>query len=250
MEIDLNADLGEGMDCDDAILDCVTSANIACGGHAGDAASMRTAVRAALARGVALGAHPGYPDREGFGRRDMALPPAEVTELVRAQVRALADIAAAEGARLVHVKPHGALYNQAARDVALAEAVVAGIAAVDPTLTVVGLAGGALTRAARAHGMPAAEEAFADRAYLDDGALAPRGLAGAVLDDPQQALAQAVRMLTDGAVTALSGHEVALRADTLCLHGDGAHALALARRLRGELEARGVAVRALPLRGR
>jgi UPF0271 protein len=243
--IDLNADLGEGGADDLAILDCVSSVNIACGGHAGDAGSMRTAVQAAVARGVAVGAHPSYADRAHFGRRDMQLAPQALHELLVAQISALATIAASAGTRLRHVKPHGALYNQASRDPALADTVVQAIAAIDRSLFVVGLSGGALTRAARAVGMTALDEVFADRAYTDDGELAPRGLPGALLEGPEAALAQAMRLIEQGQVHTLSGNLIALRADTVCLHGDGPHALALARLLRRTLEQKHIAVRAL-----
>ncbi|SMF35651.1 5-oxoprolinase subunit PxpA [Pseudogulbenkiania subflava] len=244
MEIDLNADLGEGCGDDAAILDCVSSANIACGWHAGDADTMRAAVRAAKARGVAVGAHPSFPDREHFGRRAMQLPPGTVYSGVLYQIGALQAIARGEGVRLTHVKPHGALYNQAARDPQLAAAIVRAAQAADPALAVVGLAGSELVRQARGAGLRALDEVFADRAYQADGSLAPRGSPGAVIEDEEEALAQTLQMITQGRVTALDGSSVALHADTVCLHGDGAHAVAFARRLRRELLARGLTLRA------
>ncbi|EEG10057.1 5-oxoprolinase subunit PxpA [Pseudogulbenkiania ferrooxidans] len=244
MDIDLNADLGEGCGDDAAILDCVSSANIACGWHAGDAATMRTAVQAAKARGVAVGAHPSFPDREHFGRRAMQLPPDTVYSDVLYQIGALQAIARGEGVRLTHVKPHGALYNQAARDPQLAAAIVRAVRAADPALAVVGLAGSELVRQARGAGLRALDEVFADRAYQADGSLAPRGTPGALIEDEDEALAQTLQMITEGRVTALDGSRVALRADTVCLHGDGAHAVAFARRLRRELLARGLNLRA------
>ncbi|MBI3145032.1 MAG: 5-oxoprolinase subunit PxpA [Pseudogulbenkiania sp.] len=244
MEIDLNADLGEGCGDDEAILDCVSSANIACGWHAGDADTMRAAVLAAKARGVAVGAHPSFPDREHFGRSAMQLPADTVYSGVLYQIGALQAIARAEGVRLSHVKPHGALYNQAARDPLLAAAIVKAVRAADPALAVVGLAGGELVRQARAAGLRALDEVFADRAYLADGSLAPRGTPGAVIEDEAQALAQTLQLITRGTVTALDGSTVTLRADTVCLHGDGAHAVAFARLLRRELLAQGLILRA------
>ncbi|WP_024304421.1 5-oxoprolinase subunit PxpA [Pseudogulbenkiania sp. MAI-1] len=244
MDIDLNADLGEGCGDDEAILDCVSSANVACGWHAGDADTMRAAVRAAQARGVAVGAHPSFPDREHFGRRAMQLPADTVYSGVLYQIGALQAIARGEGVRLTHVKPHGALYNQAARDPQLAAAIVAAVRAADPGLAVVGLSGGELVRQARAAGLRALNEVFADRAYLADGSLAPRGTPGALIEDEAQALAQTLQMITQGCVTALDGSTVALAADTVCLHGDGPHAVAFARRLRHELLARGLSLRA------
>ncbi|BAK78637.1 LamB/YcsF family protein [Pseudogulbenkiania sp. NH8B] len=244
MDIDLNADLGEGCGDDAAILDCVSSANIACGWHAGDAAAMRAAVQAAKARGVAVGAHPSFPDREHFGRSTMQLPPDTVYSGVLYQIGALQAIARGEGVRLSHVKPHGALYNQAARDPQLAAAIVRAVQAADPALAVVGLAGSELVRQARGAGLRALDEVFADRAYQADGSLAPRGTPGALIEDEDEALAQTLQMITEGRVTALDGSRVALRADTVCLHGDGAHAVAFARRLRRELLARGLTLRA------
>nr|WP_294865652.1 5-oxoprolinase subunit PxpA [uncultured Pseudogulbenkiania sp.] len=244
MDIDLNADLGEGCGDDAAILDCVSSANIACGWHAGDAATMRAAVQAAKARGVAVGAHPSFPDREHFGRRAMQLPPDTVYSGVLYQIGALQAIARGEGVRLTHVKPHGALYNQAAHDPVLAGAIVRAVRAADPALAVVGLAGSELVRQARGAGLRALDEVFADRAYQADGSLAPRGTPGALIEDEDEALAQTLQMITEGRVTALDGSRVALRADTVCLHGDGAHAVAFARRLRRELLARGLTLRA------
>ncbi|MBC3934779.1 LamB/YcsF family protein [Undibacterium sp. CY7W] len=236
-DIDLNADLGEGCGDDEAILACVSSANIACGGHAGDADSMRTAVRAALKLGVKIGAHPSFEDRQNFGRSEMQLPAEIVYAQVYAQIRALQAICAEQGAECVHVKPHGALYNQAARDLALARVVVSAIRDAGAHLCVVGLAGSALITAAREAGMPFAQEAFADRRYNPDGSLMSRQLAAAVITDNAEALAQAKQMVAHHSVTAQDGSRLTLEVDTLCLHGDGAHALALARQLRAWLDA-------------
>ncbi|MFC3532143.1 5-oxoprolinase subunit PxpA [Vogesella facilis] len=243
MQIDLNADLGEGCGDDAAILACVSSANIACGGHAGDAHSMRAAVRAALALGVAIGAHPSFPDRANFGRSAMQRTPAQVQADVSAQLAALAAIVQQEGGRLRHVKPHGALYNQAARDAVLADAIAAAVRDFDPALKLMGLAGSELTAAARRHGLAAIEEVFADRGYLADGSLAPRGTPGAVIEDAASALAQTLQLVEHGSVQSLDGQRIALRADSVCLHGDGAHALAFARLLRQQLQARGIVIR-------
>ncbi|MEQ6291287.1 5-oxoprolinase subunit PxpA [Vogesella sp. GCM10023246] len=242
MHIDLNADLGEGCGDDAAILACVSSANIACGWHAGDAATMRAAVRAALALGVAIGAHPSFPDRNNFGRSAMQRTPAQVHADISAQLAALAAIVAEEGGRLAHVKPHGALYNQAARDAVLADAIAAAVRDFDPALKLMGLAGSELTAAARRHGLIAIEEVFADRGYLADSSLAPRDTPGAVIADADRALAQTLQLVQHGSVHSLDGHRIALRADSVCLHGDGAHALAFARLLRQQLQARGIAI--------
>lgn len=246
MAVDLNADLGEGCGDDAAILDCVSSANIACGYHAGDAPMMRAAVQAALQRGVAIGAHPSFPDRENFGRRVMQRSAADVYSDVLYQIGALAAIVRAEGGQLRHVKPHGALYNQAARDPLLADAIARAVADFDPALRLMGLAGSELIRAARNHGLSAIEEVFADRAYQADGSLVPRGTPGALIMDAGQALAQTLDMITNGSVSALDGSRIAIRADSICLHGDGTHALAFARLLRQQLDARQIAVRPAP----
>lgn len=242
MQIDLNADLGEGAGHDEALLSLVSSASIACGGHAGDAASMRQCVRGARRHGVAIGAHPSFPDRENFGRSAMRLPPGEVVAHVLDQIGALDAIVRAEGGRLVHVKPHGALYNQAAREPELAAALCEAVRRFDPALRVFGLAGGALTEAARRAGLAPVEEAFADRGYLPDGSLVPRGQRGALIEDEDAALAQALLLAREGRVRAIDGSLVALRARSLCLHGDGPHALAFARRIRARLAAEGIAI--------
>lgn len=244
MRIDLNADLGEGGGNDEAILACVSSVNIACGWHAGDAGSMRRAITAALTHGVAIGAHPSYPDRTNFGRLPMTRDPASVFDDLLYQMGALSAMVRAAGGRLHHVKPHGALYNQAARDPVLADAIASAVRAFDPSLCLVALAGSELIAAARRHGLNPVEEVFADRAYLASGDLAPRQRPGAVLESLPEALAQALSLIREGQVSTLEGSRLALRADTVCLHGDGLHALALARALRSTLDREGVAVAA------
>lgn len=241
--IDLNADLGEGYDSDALLLDLVSSANIACGWHAGDASLMAETVRLALAKGVAIGAHPSFPDREHFGRAPMAREPARVYADVLYQVGALAALAKAAGGRLAHVKPHGALYNQAARDGALADAIASAVASLDPSLKLMGLAGSELIAAARRHGLTPIAEVFADRAYLADRSLAPRGQPGAVIDDEARALSQTLSLVTRGEVQTLDGQRLALVPQSICLHGDGAHAVAFARRLRETLIANGISIR-------
>ncbi|MBZ9752396.1 5-oxoprolinase subunit PxpA [Deinococcus sp. HMF7604] len=239
---DLNADLGEGSAHEEAVMAFVTSANIACGGHAGDAETMRDSLRLAARHGVAAGAHPGFPDREGFGRRELHFAPAEVTAFVREQIEALKAVAAREGVTLRHVKPHGMLYNMAARDPALARAVAQ--AAHDSGLPLYyGLAGddSVMLRGARALGLTALGEGFADRGYALDGTLWPRSQAGALLPHAA-AVAQGVRIARQGQVQAVTGEWVRVPAQTLCLHGDGAEAAELARDLRAALEAAGVRV--------
>ncbi|MDF9393640.1 MULTISPECIES: 5-oxoprolinase subunit PxpA [Methylococcus] len=248
--IDLNADLGESfgswrMGQDEILLELVTSANIACGFHAGDPDVMADTVRLAVSRGVALGAHPSLPDRQGFGRRPMALHPDEIRNLVLYQIGALAAFARAAGARLVHVKPHGALYSQAASDPAMAEAVAAAVRAFDANLILVGPAGSHLVRAGEAVGLAVAREGFADRRYEPDGTLTPRSRPDALIEEPAEAVAQVLSMVERSEVTARDGTVIPMPVDTLCLHGDSPDAAGFARRLRMELATRGIGVAAL-----
>jgi len=250
-QIDLNADVGEGfgawtMGQDADLLALVTSVNVACGFHAGDPLVMDRTVAAAARAGVALGAHPGYPDLRGFGRRPMSASPEEVETDVLYQVGALLGFARAHGARLVHVKPHGALYNQAALDEELARAVARGTARAGRDLILVGLAGSAaMRRAAEAEGLRFAAEAFADRAYDDDGTLRSRRLPGAVITDAEAAARQAVSIARDGRVRSAEGADVRVEADTLCLHGDTPGAVANARAVGQALRAAGIALKPL-----
>lgn len=250
--MDFNCDLGEGCGDDAAIVPWISSASIACGGHAGDAASIREAVRLCAAHGVAVGAHPSFEDRGGFGRRDMALEPGAVEALVAWQVEAIAAECRHQGVPMRHVKPHGALYNQAARDPATADAVIAAVQAHDPALRLYALAGSELARRAEALGMRVAHEVFAERRYEADGSLTPRSRADASIEDLDGALAQVRQMVADGSVTARTGERVPVRAHTLCLHGDRADAAGFARALHDALRAAGVRVcapHALPAPG-
>jgi UPF0271 protein len=243
--IDLNCDLGEGAGHDAELMPLVTSANIACGAHAGDLATMRATVALALAHGVAIGAHPGLADRQNFGRREIMISPREAGELVLTQWQALAEVASAVGARVTHLKLHGALYNMTAREQALAEGVLDAVRRIEPRPILVCLAGSVLERLARGLGdVRVAAEVFADRTYQRDGALTPRTQPGALIEDPVVAVAQVLRMVRDGEVRATDGTEVPIRADTLCLHGDGPHAVEFARGIRKELATAGVEVRA------
>jgi len=249
-QIDLNCDMGEGfgswpMGSDLEILDHVTSANIACGFHAGDPATMHRTVEAALAKGVAVGAHPGLPDLQGFGRRAMALTPDEAYDIVVYQVGALAGFAKALGGRLSHVKAHGALYNMAAKDFDLSAAIAKAVRDVDCELVLFGLAGSQTIRAAESVGLRAAAEVFADRTYQDDGSLTPRSCPDALIEDVQQAVSQAKRLVIEGQVRSASGKDVHVRADTLCIHGERPGALVFVKRIRAELEREGVAIAAL-----
>jgi UPF0271 protein len=242
MHIDLNADLGEGSGCDEALLDLVSSANIACGWHAGGAGLMRDCVRWAMQRGVAIGAHPSFNDPQNFGRSEMQLSSAEIYAGVLYQLGALDAITRGEGGRIHHLKPHGALYNQAARDADLAEAIVAAVHAFDPAIMIYGLANSQLVDATRRAGLVAVEEVFADRGYRADGSLVPRGQPGALLDDESQVLERTLAMIRHKEVRAVDGATVSLNAETICLHGDGPHALAFARRIRERLAAESIEV--------
>ena len=251
LRVDLNSDLGESFGAytignDGQVVPVVSSVNVACGMHAGDPGVMRATVALAARHGVAVGAHPGYPDLQGFGRRDMALSPQEVYDCVLYQIGALGAFCRAAGVELHHVKPHGQLYNRAARDRTAADAVAAAVRDYDASLVLVGLAGSELVAAGRGAGLHCAEEFFADRAYACDGTLVPRSKPGAVVADEEAAIERTVRAVTAGSVRAIDGTEVPVRADTVCVHGDNPHALAFARALRSALEARGVAVAPCP----
>lgn len=248
-EIDFNSDLGEGfglyrMGDDEAVLRQITSANIACGFHAGDPRIMRRTVAAAVENGVAIGAHPSFPDLQGFGRRKMMLSPDEAYECVLYQIGALSAFVAAQGTALQHVKPHGALYNQAAADPVLAKAICEAVRDFNPNLYLYGLANSALTDAAEAAGLAVKHEVFGDRTYQPDGSLTPRALPNAMITQADQAVAQVLCMLRNGYVLATDGTKVPVRADTLCIHGDQPGAAAFARAIREALVGEGVSVRA------
>lgn len=246
--IDLNADLGEGDAYDDALLRIVSSCNVACGGHAGDAESMTLTVRAAISNGVCVGAHPGYPDREGFGRVSGFLSGAALYESLAEQVTALTIIAAELGTALTHVKPHGALYNDALADRQLADIVARVAAETHGSPAFVGMANTELEFAARRHSLRFIAEAFADRAYEPDGTLVSRSSPGAVHQDLNVITTQALRLATEGQVTASNGDIIEVRADTLCIHGDTPGAAEAARAVRDVLTHHGVEIRAVALR--
>lgn len=250
MRVDLNSDLGESfgpwpMGQDAALMASISSANVACGFHAGDPGAMRETVALAKAHGVAVGAHPGFPDLVGFGRREMKTTPQEVEDFVVYQVAALAGIAATQGVSLQHVKAHGALYNMACRDRALADAIARAVALVDRKLILFGLPGSELLRAGEAAGLPVAAEVFADRAYERDGSLASRNKPGSVIHDADAVVARAVRMVRDRDVVAVDGSIIPLEAQTICLHGDTPGAAELARAVRAGLERAGIQIGAL-----
>lgn len=239
--IDLNADVGEGYD-DAPLLPLVSSVNVACGAHAGDDATMRRTIELALPLGIAIGAHPGWDDPEHFGRRELAMPLLEVRSSVRAQIERLATHVARAGGALHHVKPHGALYNQAAVDARLARAIVDAVRDVDARLVLVGRSGSALLTVGATAGLRVVSEVFADRQLEDDGSLTPRSLPGACIDDPRVAASRVLRMVETGTVASRSGAIVSVRADSVCLHGDRPDAAAFARHVRAALETGGLRI--------
>lgn len=248
--VDLNCDMGESFGLykignDDDLLDYVTSVNIACGLHAGDPSTMRRTLGSAIEKGVATGSHPGYPDKQGFGRRFMEVSPQEAYDFVVYQIGALQGFAQALGGRLQHVKPHGALYNAAAMDGPLAEAIAAAVRDVDDRLLLFGLSGSELIAAGEKAGVRTANEAFADRKYQSDGTLTSRRRPDALVTEPEEAVAQAIRIVKQGKVRTTDGADVEVHADTICIHGDRPDALPLARLIRQRLESDGIEVKAV-----
>jgi UPF0271 protein len=242
LSVDLNADLGEGAGHDDELLALVSSASIACGFHAGDAETMRAGVCAARDRGVAVGAHPSLFDRENFGRKELPVGADDVFQAVKYQLGIFRAIADAAGVRPNHVKPHGALYNMAARDSAIANAIAQAVAAEDGELLLFALPQSELARAGEAHGLRVGREVFADRNYMADGSLVPRTRSDALLHDPHEAAERVIRMLREGVVRATDGADVSVNADTICVHGDTPGAVQFARELRTELERAGIMI--------
>ncbi len=247
MRIDLNSDLGESFGAytighDEAVMPSITSANIACGFHGGDPSVIRHTVRLAKAAGAGVGAHPGFPDLMGFGRRAMNVTPREAEDFVLYQVAAVAGIAAAEGVRLQHVKPHGELFNMAAKDRGLADAIAGAVAAFDRAVILFGLPGSEIIAAGRAAGLRVAAEGFADRAYEPDGSLASRRKPGSVLHDPEVVVGRVLRMVREGTVVATDGSTIRLEVETICVHGDNPAAVELTSRIRKALEQAGVSV--------
>ena len=250
MRIDINSDVGESFGAytignDEALMKSVTSASVAAGFHAGDPSVLRQTIRLAKAHGVAVGAHPGFPDLAGFGRREMHVTPADAENFVLYQIAAVAGVAAAEGVKLQHVKPHGALFNMAARDSALAAAIATAVASFDSSLILYGLAGSQLLSAGRAAGLRVASEVFADRAYEADGSLRSRTRPDAMIHQTALVVSRAVRMVTERTVEAIDGTVVPLQADTICVHGDTLGADALAARLRAGLGDAGIDVKSM-----
>lgn len=245
--VDLNSDLGESfgrytLGMDDRVIPLISSANVACGYHASDPVVMEKTIAMAKEAGIRVGAHPGYPDLMGFGRRNMNISPAEAKAYVLYQLGALDAFCRANGMKLQHVKPHGAFYNMAAKDYTLAKAICEGIAAFDRNLIVLALSGGELAHAAADMGLRTAQEVFADRAYEEDGTLVDRRKEGAMVTDEDVAIARVIRMVKEGKVTAITGRDIDIRADSVCVHGDGAKALAFVEKIRTRLTEEGVAI--------
>ncbi len=245
--VDLNCDLGESfgrytLGLDAEVIPLVSSCNVACGMHAGDPVVMGRTVAMAAEAGIAIGAHPGYPDLQGFGRRDLNLSPDEAYACIVYQVGALAAFCTAQGVKLHHVKPHGQLYNRAAIDASLAEAIAQAVFDVDPNLVLVGLANGELIRAGRTAGLAVAQEFFTDRNYTDEGVLVARSLPNALITDEEFAVKRVVRVVKEGAIESATGKTIEIQADTICVHGDNVHALEFVKRIKAALEAEGITV--------
>lgn len=250
MKIDLNCDMGESfgawrMGCDAELMNYVSSINIACGFHAGDASVIRKTVEAAIEKNVAVGAHPSFPDLQGFGRREMNMPAQEIFDVVLYQISAVKGICEALGAKLHHVKPHGALYNQAAKDISIARAIAEAVKAIDAELVFYGLSGSFLISEAEKINLKTASEVFADRTYQTDGSLTPRSQPNALIHDTEKAAAQVLQMIRAQTVTATSGETVAIKAETVCIHGDGANALDFAKTINAKLAENAVKIKSI-----
>jgi len=242
--IDINSDLGEGIGNDELIMPYISSANIACGYHAGDENTMRQTVELCKKYNVAIGAHPSYPDRENFGRTDMQLHPGEIYEMIIKQINSLEKIAAENDVAVHHVKPHGALYNMTARDKLLAPFVALAILDTNNKYILYGLSGSHLVKEGKNHGLKTASEVFADRTYKDDGTLSPRNKHGALIEDTDQAVAQVLQMVKEGTVTSITGKKVPIVAETICIHGDGEHAVEFVKAIYQALKQNNIAIKA------
>ncbi|MGC4035486.1 MAG: 5-oxoprolinase subunit PxpA [Chitinophagaceae bacterium] len=245
LKIDINCDMGEGIGNDEGLMPFISSANIACGLHAGDEQMMRQTIDLCIKYNVAPGSHPSFDDRKNFGRNEMHLSSDEIYDLVTKQIKTLKKIADEKDIRLHHVKPHGALYNMAARDAGIAEAIAKAVMNVDPSLILYGLAGSHSIAEAKKIGLKTANEVFADRTYQDDGSLTSRKLAGALIENTDIAIAQAISMIKDRRVHSLSGKKIVLDAETICIHGDGKHAVEFANAIYTQLKKEGIAINAI-----
>jgi 5-oxoprolinase (ATP-hydrolysing) subunit A len=243
--IDINCDMGEGIGNDELIMLFISSANIACGFHAGDGNTMKETVSLCIKHNVSIGAHPSFADRENFGRSELKLTPGEMYDLVVRQIKLLEEIVKAAGSELKHVKPHGALYNMAAKNSQLAAVISLAVKDVDPKLILFGLSGSQLIKQGKNIGLKTASEVFADRTYLDSGNLTPRHLPGALIEDADKSLAQVLQMVNEGTVTTLSGKKIPMVADTVCIHGDGVHAVAFAKAIFQSLKENNIEIKAI-----
>jgi UPF0271 protein len=241
--IDLNCDMGEGMGYDGEIMPCISSANSACGYHAGSPEVMLRTVEMAVQHGVAIGAHPGFDDKANFGRTEMKLPSAQLYDLITRQIYLLRTVCQGAGVRLRHVKPHGALYNMAARDKWMSRTIIAAVKDADEDLVLYGLSGSYLIETAKEAGLRTASEVFADRTYQPDGSLTPRKSPGAMIENEDRAITQVLGMIRQGTVLSLSGEVVPIKAETVCIHGDGAHAVDFALRIRQTLKNNGIEIK-------
>lgn len=249
-QVDLNSDLGESfgrytIGMDERIIPLISSANVACGFHASDPVVMTKTIKSAREAGIQIGAHPGFPDLMGFGRRNMSLSPDEAKAYTAYQISALGGMCAAQGMKLQHVKPHGAMYNMAAKDYELSRAICEAVCEYDSDLIVMGLSGSETIRAAKDLGLKTAMEVFADRGYEEDGSLVSRNKEGAFIRDEEEAISRVVRMITEGKVRAVTGKDIEIQADSVCVHGDGEKALLFVEKIRAALEAENIAVRPL-----
>jgi UPF0271 protein len=247
VRVDLNSDLGESfgrytLGMDSEVIPLISSANVACGYHASDPVVMDQTIRLAKEAGIGVGAHPGFPDLMGFGRRNMNVTPAEAKAYTLYQLGALDAFCKAQGISMQHIKPHGALYNMAAKDYALAKAICEAVAAYDDRLIVLALCGGELLRAAQDLGLRVASEVFADRGYEEDGTLVDRKKPGAMITDEEEAIRRVIRMVKEGKVTAVTGKDIPIRADSICVHGDGPKALVFVEKIRAALKGEGIAI--------
>ena len=245
INIDINCDLGEGTGNDESVMPFISSANIACGYHAGDNQTMDDTIKLAIEYGVSIGSHPGYKDKDNFGRTNMNLSYQEIKILVKEQIIILEEKAKNADIRLNHVKPHGALYNQASKDINIASAIAEAITEVDRNLIYVGLANSVMQKAAKIKGLRFWAEAFADRAYTNDGFLAPRNIEGAVIEDAELCKKRVLKMVTNNKVTSVNGNEVEIKADTICIHGDNEHAIELAQSIYEYLKRNNISIKAV-----
>lgn len=243
MQVDLNCDLGEGMQTDEQIIPFITSANIACGFHAGDIETMKRTIEFCLLHNVTVGAHPSWPDKENFGRKEMQLPSTELYTIIIEQLNIISAVAKEQGAKLHHVKPHGALYNQSAKDSAIASTIGKAVKDFDPSLILFGLSGSHSITEAKKLELKTASEVFADRTYRDDGSLTPRSQPNALIEEESKAVEQALQMITQQTVTAISGKTIPLIADTICLHGDGNNAVTFAKAISTALKQAGIDIK-------